>query len=164
MNVCTKPSFQSVQLNISMTENDTGHVCLTLGKPFDFNLYLYSGNFMYFIGYSKWLLLSSRLVAGNTRARHKMTPSACTVSACVCAVRQTGAVSHLRCRRRSWLLHLRFPDSEHSARGTGWDLCSHNGLPTSWPSCRSVTKGGVSFHPSLPALFAEKYQSLQRIL
>lgn len=144
-------------LNIKMAENDAGHVCLTLEKPFDFNLYLYSGNFMYFIGYSKWLLLSSRLVAGNTR--HKMTPSACTVSACVCAVRQTGAVSLLRCRRRSWLLHLRFPDSEHSARGTSRDLRSHNGLPTSWPSCRSVTKGGVS-----PALFLEKYQSLQRIL
>lgn len=39
----------------------------------DFHLYLYSGNFMYFIGYSKWLLLSSRLVAGDTRTHMHVT-------------------------------------------------------------------------------------------
>lgn len=97
---------------------------------------------MYFIGYSKWLLLCSRLVAGDTHtlthSRHEITPKACSVSACCEGVTQ-GCCFPLRCRCRSGLLHLRFPDSEHSARGARRHLRSHHGLSTSRPACGSVS-------------------------
>ncbi len=56
-----------------------------------------------------------------------------------------GCCFPLRCRCRSGLLHLWFPDSEHSARGARRYLCSHHGLSTSWPPCRSVSPP-LSYH------------------
>lgn len=95
---------------------------------------------MYFIGYSKWLLLSSRLVAGDhsstLHVHSKITPQTCVDV--VFPYQFVWCVS-FRCRCRSRLFHFRFPDSQHTARGASRDLCCHHGLSTSWPSCRSVS-------------------------
>lgn len=40
-------------------------------------LFLCSGNFMYFVGYSKWLLLGSRLVAGDIHKHMHTHTNAC---------------------------------------------------------------------------------------
>lgn len=77
---------------------------------------------MYFIGYSKWLLLSSRLVAGDhsstLHVHSKITPQTCVDV--VFPYQFVWCVS-FRCRCRSRLFHFRFPDSQHTARGASRD-------------------------------------------
>lgn len=76
----------------------------------------------------------------------------------------------LRCRSRSWVLHLWLFDSEHSAGGASWNICRHHGWSTSRSSCWSVSTLSTypqrnrcyftSHHPFCPV---RKYQTTGRI-
>lgn len=156
-------SFELFWFLFSCIHKKAHWTCFLVSKH-DFLFYLPSGNFMYFVGYSKWLLLCSRLVAGDahtqthTHACSETIPTPPThytyLRILTLGVRWCFP---LRCWCRSRLFYLWFPDSEHSARGARWYLCCHHGLSTSWLTCRSVPspyilpQREVSFH--LPFLF-----------
>lgn len=134
-----------------------------------FFFYWFLGNFMYFIGYSKWLLLCSRLVAGGTHTHtHKITPIACAVSARVCAL--------WRCNRRMLFpsqvsVQERAPPSLVSWLGAHARRSAPVSSQQSWPvdklASLSVSfslfifpQRGVSFHLSPPPLSPAKYQKV----
>lgn len=103
-------------------------------RPRDPRLRVFPGNFMYFVGYSKWLLLGSRLVAGEAHVHvHARTHV---------HVRRSSSESllfcHLRCGSGSRLVHLRVPDPQHAARGARRRLRRRDGVQAGGPGPGSV--------------------------
>lgn len=96
----------------------------------DPRLRVFPGNFMYFVGYSKWLLLGSRLVAGEAHVHTRAHEVIQLRVLCQWAPTLRAPLCNRRCGSRSRLVHLWVPDPQHAARGARRHLRSRYGVQT----------------------------------